>query len=78
MALVEELESLIEAALPGSKAKIVDFTGTNDHFEAHVSAPQFAGISRIQQHKLVQAAVKARWDDGSIHALSIKTALPEA
>ena len=36
-------------------------------------APQFAGTSRIDQHRLVRAAVQPRMDDGSIHALSIKT-----
>ena len=72
-----ELKALIEQNIPGSTATVVDFTGTGDHFEAHVVSTQFGGLSRIQQHKLVHAAVKERWDDGSIHALSIKTAIPK-
>ena len=31
------------------------------------------GLSRIDQHRLVKAAVKERFDDGTIHALSVKT-----
>ena len=47
--------------------------GGGDHLRAIVTAPQFEGLSRIDQHRLVRAAVKPRFDDGSIHALSIQT-----
>jgi stress-induced morphogen len=67
-----ELQSLIEAALPGSTVEMLD-EGGGDHLRAIVSAPQFEGLSRIDQHRLVRAAVKPRFDDGSIHALSIQT-----
>ena len=40
--------------------------------------PQFAGLSRLEQHKLVYAAVQSRFDDGSIHALALRTRAPEA
>ena len=50
--------------------------GGGDHLRAVVSAPQFEGLSRIDQHRLVSAAVKPRFDDGSIHALSISTSVP--
>jgi stress-induced morphogen len=43
-----------------------------------VVAPQFEGMSRIDQHKAVYAAVQARIDDGQIHALALKTRTPEA
>ena len=68
---------MIEAALPGATVEVVDETGTRDHLRATVSAPQFEGIPRIEQHKLVKRAVQTRFDDGSIHALSIKTSVPE-
>jgi len=41
-----------------------------------VTASQFEGLSRIDQHRLVKAAVRERFDDGSIHALSLKTSPP--
>jgi len=44
--------------------------------QATVSAPQFEGLSRLDQHRLVKAAVKERFDDGAIHALSLKTQVP--
>jgi stress-induced morphogen len=71
-----ELKGMIEAALPGATAELSDETGTGDHIRAIVVAPQFEGLSRIDQHRLVKAAVKARFDDGAIHALSVKTSLP--
>ncbi|MGB7588433.1 MAG: BolA/IbaG family iron-sulfur metabolism protein [Solirubrobacterales bacterium] len=68
-----ELQSMIEAALPGAEVEMLDETGDGQHLGARVKAPQFEGLARIQQHRLVKAAVKERFDDGTIHALSIRT-----
>jgi stress-induced morphogen len=73
----DEVRLMIEATLPGAQVEVVDETGTQDHLRATVTATQFEGISRIEQHKLVKKAVQTRFDDGSIHALSIKTSVPE-
>jgi stress-induced morphogen len=72
---LDEVRLLIEASLPGAEVEVFDETGTQDHLRAEVSAPQFEGISRIEQHRLVKKAVQARFDDGSIHALSVKTSV---
>jgi stress-induced morphogen len=66
---------MIEEAQPGAEVYVID-EGGGDHQRAVVAAPQFEGLSRIDQHRLVRAAVKPRFDDGSIHALSISTSLP--
>jgi stress-induced morphogen len=71
-----EIKGMIETALPGSRVEVADETGTGDHLRATVAASQFEGLSRIAQHRLVKAAVKERFDDGTIHALSVKTELP--
>jgi stress-induced morphogen len=68
-----EIERMIAEALPGAEVEVVDETGTGDHLRATVRAPQFEGRSRIDQHRLVRAAARPRMDDGSIHALSIRT-----
>lgn len=70
---LDEVTRLIERALPGAEVEVVDETGTADHLRATVTAPQFSGLRRIDQHRLVKAAVQERMDDGSIHALSVKT-----
>ena len=66
---------MIEAALPGASVEVSDEDGGGQHLRAVVSAPQFEGLSRIDQHRLVKAAVKSRFDDGTIHALSVKTSV---
>jgi stress-induced morphogen len=73
-----EIEGMIAAALPGATVEVVDETGAGDHLLARVEAPQFEGLSRIDQHRLVKAAVRERFEDGQIHALSIRTALPSS
>jgi stress-induced morphogen len=72
MPTAEELKQRIEAAIPGSDAEVVDLTGGGDHFQATVTASTFAGLSRLQQHRLVYD-VFGEEVGGPIHALSIKT-----
>jgi stress-induced morphogen len=77
MADLTELTTMIEAALPGATAELVD-QGGGDHLAATVVAPQFAGLTRLEKNKLVYAAVQNRFEDGSIHALALRTRAPEA
>lgn len=74
---LSEIEEMIRSALPGAEVEVVDETGTGDHLRATVAASQFDGISRLDQHRLVKTAVKERFEDGTIHALSVKTSLPK-
>jgi stress-induced morphogen len=73
---LDEVRLMIEAALPGAEVEVIDETGGQDHLRANVTAPQFEGLSRIEQHRLVKKAVQTRFDDGSIHSFSIKTQTP--
>ena len=50
---LQELERLIAAALPGADVEVVD-EGGGDHLRAIVTAPQFEGLTRIDQHRLVR------------------------
>ncbi|QYU66809.1 BolA family transcriptional regulator [Leptolyngbya sp. 15MV] len=70
-----EIECMIVAALPGAVVEMTDLAGDNDHWAARVVAPQFAGISRVQQHKLVYDALGGRMG-GVLHALQLTTAAP--
>jgi acid stress-induced BolA-like protein IbaG/YrbA len=70
----QELKQRIEAGIPGAQAEV---TGDGHHFQASVSAPAFAGLSRIAQHKLVYDVFGSEVGD-RIHALSIKTNVMEA
>ncbi|MDX6624252.1 MAG: hypothetical protein QOE75_2184 [Solirubrobacterales bacterium] len=68
----EELKARIEASIPDSRAEVQDLTGGGDHFRAEIASPAFAGLSRIEQHKLVYAVFGTEIG-GAIHALSLKT-----
>jgi stress-induced morphogen len=68
----EELKSRIEEAIPGARAEVEDWTGGGDHFRATVVSQAFAGMSRIQQHRLVYD-VFGDEIGGPIHALSLTT-----
>jgi stress-induced morphogen len=73
---LDEVKRRIEEALPGANAEVSDLTGGGDHLRAEVVYEGFAGLSRIQQHKLVYD-VFAGEIGGPIHALSLKTSTPE-
>jgi stress-induced morphogen len=76
MPTTDDIKSRIEAALPECSAQVEDWTGGGDHFRATVVSPAFAGLSRIQQHRLVYDVFGAEIG-GPIHALSLKTHTPE-
>ncbi len=75
MADLAEIQRLISDALPGAEVEVLD-EGGGDHLRARVAAPQFEGLSRLDQHRAVRSAVRERFEDGSIHALSIETSTP--
>ena len=72
---LRELESMIASALPGAEVEVID-EGGGDHLRAVVVSELFDGKTRIEQHRMVKAAVSERFDDGTIHALSVKTSVP--
>jgi stress-induced morphogen len=72
MPSTEDLKTRIEAAIPGARVDVLDLTGGGDHFRATVIAPEFADLSRIEQHRRVYA-VFGPDIGGPIHALSLET-----
>ena len=70
-----DIEAAILAALPGASVELTDLAGDNDHGAATVTAPQFGGKSRVQQHKMVYAALGDRMG-GELHALQVTTVVP--
>lgn len=76
MPSAQEIRQRIEAAIPGAHAEVEDYTGGGDHFRAIVTAQAFAERSRIEQHRLVYEVFGAEIG-GPIHALSLKTQVPQ-
>jgi stress-induced morphogen len=72
----EEIQTLIQTALPGSEVVVQDMTGTQDHFQALVISPNFSGKSMVEQHQMVYRALGENMKQ-AIHALSLQTYTPE-
>ena len=71
---MERLEALLRQAFPeASEVAVMDRTGTGDHFQVVVASPRFAGLSLVDQHRLVYDALAEPLADGTIHELRIQT-----
>jgi stress-induced morphogen len=68
------LEELLQRAFPdASELAVVDRTGGGDHFHVTVASARFAGLSLVDQHRLVYDALDEPLADGTIHELRITT-----
>ena len=70
-----EIERLIKAALPDATVEITDLAGDGDHYSATVVSSAFKGKTRVQQHQIVNAALKNVLG-GQLHALALRTSAP--
>jgi stress-induced morphogen len=74
VAVTNSLQSLLERAFPeAAEVSVVDRTGGGDHFQVTVLSDRFDGLSLVEQHRLVYAALESPLADGTIHELRIKT-----
>lgn len=68
------IENLLRQAFPDARElAVLDRTGGGDHFQVTVVSPQFNGLSLVEQHRLVYAALEGPMADGTIHELRITT-----
>jgi stress-induced morphogen len=72
----DEIEGLIRASVPEARVRVVDETGTGDHFAAVVVAVAFAGKSLVERHQMVYGSLGGAMPD-RIHALSLQAYTPE-
>ena len=70
----DEIQKLIEAGVPDSKAMV---SGGEGKYEAIVISESFADMSMVKEHQLVYATVKPQIASGELHALSIKAFTPD-
>ena len=69
---LEEIESLIKAAIPDAEIIIKDLAGDENHYSATIKSKIFSGKSRIEQHKIVYKALKGKMGN-ELHALALNT-----
>lgn len=69
------IEETLRQSFPDAMVRVLDTTGGGDHFDVEIVAPQFAGLSMIEQHRLVYDALgdKVGYE---IHALGLRTRAP--
>ena len=68
------IENLLRQAFPDARElAVLDRTGGGDHFQVTVASPRFNGLSLVEQHRLVYAALEGPMADGTIHELRITT-----
>ena len=73
----DQLKKKLESLAPQTQVEVADLTGTQDHYQAVVVSPVFAGKMMIEQHRMVLAVVQSEIDSGEVHALTLKTYTPE-
>jgi len=69
----EQMITRLNIQFPNSQVEVIDLTGTQDHWEVHITSQLFTGLTRIQQHKLVMETFNAELKTGEVHALTMKT-----
>ena len=71
-AMQQFIEETLSAAFPDAKFEVRDTTGGGDHFHVDIASARFAGMSMIEQHRLVYKELGERVGH-EIHALGLST-----
>ncbi|MFT6105975.1 MAG: stress-induced morphogen [Rickettsiales bacterium] len=67
-----DLHEKIKESFPNATIEIIDLAGDDDHYSVKIIDGSFSGKSRIEQHKMVNEALKGCLGDG-LHAMQLKT-----
>ena len=69
---------MVQSSIPDAQVQVEDLTGGGDHFQITVVSKSFQGKLLIEQHRLVQRALRSALDTGGLHAIQIKTSVPKS
>ncbi len=72
-----EVKKMVERAFANAQVEVSDMTGTFDHFQIRIISKLFHGKPLVEQHRMVQQAVQSALNDGRIHAIQVKTSVPQ-
>ncbi len=70
-----QVVNLIKNKIPNSEVFVENLSG-DDHLEVKVISSEFVGLSLVKQHQLVYSALKDELASEAIHALALKTQIP--
>ena len=71
--MLQEIQQSIENVLNGAIVQVSDPRADGKHLKVIVTWTGFKGKSLLEQHRLVNNAVKHLIEIGKVHALSIET-----
>ena len=72
----EEIKQTLSKALPMTLVETQDLTGGGDHWQVIIVSSAFEGKGLLEQHRIVNEALKEPLADQRIHALALKTYSP--
>jgi stress-induced morphogen len=72
----EEIKQAVSKAMPVQLIETQDLTGGGDHWQLIIVSPAFEGKGLLEQHRIVNDALKEPMADQRIHALALKTYSP--
>lgn len=67
-----KLEKLLYEKFPEAQIEVIDTAGDQDHYSVKIIDKIFTGKTRIEQHKMVNSALKEILGD-VLHAMQLKT-----
>ncbi len=67
-----ELEKILNENFPDAQIEVIALVNDDNHYSVKITDKIFAGKSRIEQHKLVNNALKNILGD-TLHAMQLKT-----
>lgn len=74
----QQVEEMIKMRLPDAQVEVQDLKGSGDHYQVTVVSSQFVDKGLVQQHQLIYQALNQAMSSEAIHALAIKTSIPQA
>ena len=74
----QQVEEMIKVQMSDAQVLVQDLTGGGDHYQVTVVSSQFVGKGLVQQHQLIYQALNQAMSSEAIHALAIKTSIPQA
>lgn len=72
----EIIHALISQGIPEVEISLEDVRGDGGHFSAYIVSPVFVGLSLIQQHQMVYAALQG-YAGAIAPNLTLRTAAPQ-
>ena len=73
---VDQIQHRIQDAFPDARIRVIDLTGTRDHWQAEIVSAAFEGKLPIARHRMIYDLFTEELK-GPLHALTLKTLTPQ-